>query len=176
MDANDRNAVKFRNPTTDDGAAIWRVVKNSGVLDLNSAYMYMLLAREFSDTCVVAEHDNSVVGFVTGFRPPQRPESIFLWQVGVDASMRGSGLGKRLLAAFLQSPGAHGATMLETTISPSNEASKALFGAIARELGTDIHPAEGFRSDQFPPEGDHEAEDWYFIGPFDPSAPTQLNP
>lgn len=176
MNESSSNAIHFRNPSTDDGAAVWRVVRDSGVLDLNSAYMYMLLAREFADTCVVAEHDGEVVGFVTGFRPPQRPDSIFLWQVGVDASMRGQGLGKRLLTAFLQSPGAQGATMLETTISPSNEASRALFTAIARELGTDIRAGEGFRADQFPPEGDHEAEDWYFIGPYTPSAPSQLKP
>ncbi len=176
MNSKDTSESVFRNATTDDGASMWRVVKESGVLDVNSAYMYMLLGREFGDTCVVAEHDGTVTGFVTGFRPPKRPDSIFLWQVGVDASMRGLGLGKRLLAAFLQSPGARGATMLETTISPSNEASKALFTAIARELGTDIRAAEGFRADQFPPEGDHEAEDWYFIGPYAPSAPIQLKP
>ena len=175
MNAAERKAVTFRNPQVADGAAIWRVVKDSGVLDLNSAYMYLLLAKEFGDCCVVAEHNGQVVGFVTGFRPPARTDSIFLWQVGVDASMRGQGLGKRLLAAFLQSRGAEGATMLETTISPSNEASKALFTAIARELGTGITSQDGFRTDHFPPEGDHEAEDWYFIGPFDPARPSQLS-
>lgn len=176
MSDNALKPVQFRNPTVDDGAEIWRVVKESGVLDLNSAYMYMLLAHEFSGTCVVAEHEGRVVGFVTGFRPPQRQDSIFLWQVGVDASMRGQGLGKRLLRAFLQSTGASGATMLETTISPSNDASKALFTAIARELDTAIRPTEGFREDQFPPEGDHEAEEWYFIGPYDANRPNQLKP
>ncbi|WP_290648655.1 diaminobutyrate acetyltransferase [Aquisalimonas sp.] len=174
MSVNDTKSVSFRNPSLEDGAAIWRVAKDSGVLDLNSAFMYMLLAKEFGDTCIVAEHADEVVGFVTGFRPPQRPGSIFLWQVGVDASMRGEGLGVQLLTAFLQSPGARGATMLETTIAPSNEASQALFTAIARDLGTDIVSGEGLRADHFPPEGDHEAEDWYYIGPFDPARPSQL--
>lgn len=166
----------FRNTELADGAAIWRVVRDSGVLDLNSAYMYMLLAQEFADTCVVAEEHGTVVGFVTGFRPPTRPDHVFLWQVGVAAGMQGRGLGKRLVAAFLQSPGAARARMLETTISPSNEASRALFTAIARDLGTGIESTRGFAAEDFPTEGDHEAEDWFHIGPLDPAAVQQLNP
>ncbi|MCC5859364.1 MAG: diaminobutyrate acetyltransferase [Ectothiorhodospiraceae bacterium] len=166
--------MALRNARLEDGAGIWQVVRDSGVLDLNSAYMYLLLAKDFGDTCVVAEHADRITGFVTGYRPPRRPDSIFLWQVGVDASMRGQGLGKRLLAAFLQSPGAQGATMLETTISPSNEASKALFGAIARELGTEMRVTEGFTESHFP-EGGHEAEELYLIGPYTAARANQLN-
>ncbi len=166
--------ITLRNARLEDGAGIWQVVKDSGVLDLNSAYMYLLLAKDFGDTCVVAEHAGRITGFVTGYRPPKRPDSIFLWQVGVDASMRGQGLGKRLLAAFLQSPGAQGATMLETTISPSNEASKALFGAIARELGVEMHVTEGFTESHFPT-GGHEAEELYLIGPYTAARANQLN-
>ncbi|MCC5809984.1 MAG: diaminobutyrate acetyltransferase [Ectothiorhodospiraceae bacterium] len=165
--------ISFRNTRLEDGAAIWRVVRDSGVLDLNSAYMYLLLAKDFGSTCVVAEHEGRVTGFVTGYRPPGRPDSVFLWQVGVDASMRGQGLGKRLVSAFLQSPGAKGATMLETTISPSNEASRALFAAIARELGTETRVTEGFKESHFP-EGGHEAEELYLIGPYTPASANQL--
>ena len=168
--------VRIRTATTDDGAGIWRVVRDSGVLDLNSAYLYMLLGREFGETCVVAEHAGTITGFVTGFRPPRRPESLFTWQIGVAESMRGLGVGRRLLAAFLQAPGAAGATLLETTISPSNTASRALFTALARDIGAHIESGEGFRADQFPAEGDHEAEDWFRIGPLDPARISQLQP
>ncbi|WP_301289324.1 diaminobutyrate acetyltransferase [Natronocella acetinitrilica] len=169
-----RATLRFRTPNVADGAAIWRLVKESGVLDVNSAYMYLLLAKDFADTCIVAEQDNHLAGFVTGYRPPARPGSIFLWQVGVAAEARGQGLGKRLLAAFLQAPGARGATMLETTISPSNAASKALFSAVARDLGTEIKATECFREDHFP-EGGHEAEELYLIGEFEPARVDQLN-
>ena len=173
LPASSQDGITFRNPTVEDGGSMWRVVRDSGVLDLNSAYMYLLLAKDFGDTCVVAEHAGSVVGFVTGYRPPHRPASIFLWQVGVDASMRGRGVGKRLLAAFLNSDGARGASMLETTISPSNEASRALFSAVARDLETDIRTTTCFTEDHFPEAG-HEAEELYFIGPFDPDRPHEL--
>ncbi len=164
----------FRTTTTDDGGAIWRLVRDSGVLDVNSAYMYLLLAKDFADTCVVAEDGDELLGFVTGYRPPQRPESIFLWQVGVSAAARGRGLGKSLLAAFLRTPGARGARLLETTISPSNDASRALFTAVARDLGASIDLTEGFRADHFP-EGGHEAEELYRIGPIDPPRLSQLD-
>src|SRR5699024_2622490 len=78
--------IIFRTPTVADGAGIWRIVQESGVLDLNSAYMYLLLSKDFADTCIVAERDNQLVGFATGYRPPKRPDSIFLWQIGIDAA------------------------------------------------------------------------------------------
>ncbi|MCK8514890.1 diaminobutyrate acetyltransferase [Methylonatrum kenyense] len=169
-------SIKFRSPTIADGAEMWRVVTDSGVLDPNSCYMYLLLCKDFADTCVVAEHEGRVVGFVTGYRPPTRPDAIFLWQVGVDAAMRGCGLGKRLLAAFLQSSGAAGAARLETTISPSNEASKALFASVARSIGADMTVATGFTEADFPADGNHEAEELYLIGPLDPTRTEQLSP
>lgn len=172
MQGNETEIV-FRTPTAIDGGGMWKVVKESGVLDLNSAYLYLLLAKDFAQTCVVAESGGEIVGFVTGYRPPERPDSIFLWQVGVDASMRGKGMGKRLLKAFLASPGARGATMLETTISPSNTASRALFTSVARELDTDMRVTEGFTEAHFPT-GGHEAEELYLIGPYDPARINQL--
>ena len=173
-DTETQNVPRIRTTRMEDGARIWRLVRDSGVLDVNSAYMYLLLAKDFADTCVVAEDDEQLLGFVTGYRPPARPASVFLWQVGVAEAGRGQGLGKHLLAAFLRTPGARGAKLLETTISPSNEASKALFAAVARDLGVGIRVTEGFREDIFPESG-HEAEEFYEIGPFAPARVHELN-
>ncbi len=155
--------IVFRPPSLEDGAAIHRVVQRTGVLDVNSCYLYLLLSEEFADTCVVAEEAGQLLGFVTGVRLPRRPDSIFLWQVGVDPQAQGLGLGKRLLRAFLESPGAESARALETTISPSNAASQALFQAIARERGAQITVSPYFREDHFP--AGHEAEEHYHIAP-----------
>lgn len=159
----------IRQPTVDDGGAIWRVVKESDVLDLNSSYLYLLLTKDFADTCVVAEIDGELVGFVTGYRPPARREVLFLWQVGILPSMQGRGLGKQLVTRFLDSPGAQGATLLETTVAPSNTASQALFQAIARQLGVECRISPCFRAGQFPEPG-HEDEELYRIGPLPQSA------
>jgi len=164
----DPDEITIRQARGGDGAGMWCVVRDAGVLDLNSSYLYLLQVRDFADTCVVAETAGEVVGFVTGYRRPSRPSSIFLWQVGMLTAMQGRGLGKRLVRAFLKSPGARGATTLETTITPSNSASRGLFRAIARELGAEcnVHPC--FTADLFPESG-HEDEELFEIGPLDPA-------
>lgn len=159
--------ITIRIVTPEDGAAIWELVRDSKVLDLNSAYLYLLLCRDFSNTCVIAERNGEVVGFVTGYRPPDAADVIFLWQIGVAGSVRGEGLGKRLVKAFLDAPGARGAHTLETTVSPSNQASLALFNSIARDLGATMTQVDGFTADAFPATTGmaHEAEDRYRITP-----------
>ena len=165
--------ITFRNPRINDGAAIWRLVRDSGALDVNSSYLYLLLCKDFSETCIIAEDDGQLLGFVSGYRPPGRENAIFLWQVGVGAKARGRGLGKRLVNAFLHSAGARGAAYLETTVSPSNEASRALFRAIARDLDTEYTVSICFTESQFP-EGGHEAEELFRIGPYQLKEPNPL--
>jgi L-2,4-diaminobutyric acid acetyltransferase len=171
---NKDDTIVFRNPVIDDGAAIWNLVSASGVLDPNSPYLYLLLCKDFADTCIVAMRDDQLMGFATGYRPPHRENVIFLWQVGVDAAARGQGLGKRLVAHFLRNDGARGASVLETTVAPSNEASRALFRGIARDLdaGCDVQPC--FRASQFPGAG-HEDEELFRIGPYDLTRPNRLH-
>ena len=47
--------VVLRAAEAADGPAIWKLVRDSRVLDLNSLYSYLLICRHFGDTCVVAE-------------------------------------------------------------------------------------------------------------------------
>ncbi|MEX0382136.1 diaminobutyrate acetyltransferase [Spiribacter sp. 1M153] len=167
--------IRLRSPNADEGGAMWSVARDTQTLDLNSSYLYMLLARDFADTCVIAEHEGRIVGFASGYRRPRHPEVVFLWQVGIRPRLQGQGLGKRLIAAFLRQPGADRASMLETTIAPDNEASRALFQSMARELDTDCQISPCFRAEDFPDNG-HSAEELFTIGPYRPSALNQLAP
>lgn len=155
----------FRNPEKADGADIWALVKKTGVLDLNSAYSYLMLGEYFSDTCVVAERKGKIVGFVSGFIPQDRPDTVFVWQVGVADSERGRGLAKQLLRQLLGSEACGDVHYLESTVTPSNTASTRLFRAIARELHTSCVIDDGFHEDLFPGEC-HETERLFRIGPF----------
>lgn len=150
-----------------DGGAVWRLVEESGVLDVNSSYAYLLWCRQFGSTSVVAELDDEIVGFVTGFRPPENPEVIFVWQVGVDASMRGRGLAKRLLRELVALPGCAGVTHMETTVTPSNAPSRALFRSFARAMEAEVKVGPYLTEDLFPDQG-HEEEELFRIGPFAP--------
>lgn len=164
----------FRHPTAEDGAAIWRLVRDSGVLDLNSSYCYLMMGQYFANSCMVAVDDTAepgqtqpLAGFVIGFRPPQDAKTLFIWQVAVDASQRGKGIGSRLLQELLHSPVNSDVRMIEATISPSNTASQALFKAAAAKLDAEFTKTPLFPAEWFPGDSDeHEAEDRYRVGPF----------
>src|SRR2546426_608548 len=85
-------------PRVEDGAAIWRIARDSQALDLNSSYSYLLWCRDFAATSVVARAaDGEPVAFVTGYIRPDRPETLVVWQVAVDHAHRGRGLAGALL-------------------------------------------------------------------------------
>jgi len=157
--------IHIRHPTIADGAAIWQLVEQDGTLDRNSAYMYLLLCQQFSDYCAVAEDNGELLGFVTGLRTYDKPDTWFLWQVGVSPQARGKGLAKRLLHFVLKSSASSGVMFLDTTVSPSNEASRALFDGVARRLTTQLQEYELLKVEHFPGNG-HEAEPLLRIGPF----------
>lgn len=157
------NEVTFRRARRSDGKAIHALVERAGTLEANTAYCYLLLADHFGSTSVVAEVDGEIVGTVVGYRPPSRPDALFVWQVGVDSSMRGRGLGLGLLRAFTRTPGARGARVLQATVAPSNVPSNKLFSAFARSLEATLKVSEGYPSSLFP-EG-HEDERLITIHP-----------
>lgn len=143
---------------------MWQFIADHGGLELNTAYAYLVLADDFTDTCVVAEEDDQVVGFVLGYRPPTRPDTLFVWQVGVAPSHRGQGLARRLIIDLLERH-APDVRFLESTVTPSNTASRRLFRSIAEHRGTTCDVSAYLTEDLFPEEG-HEAEDKFRIGPF----------
>ncbi|WP_305091897.1 diaminobutyrate acetyltransferase [Prescottella sp. R16] len=157
------DAVKFRQPQISDGVRLWEIAKDSQVLDLNSSYAYLLWCRDFRDTSIVATVDDTVVGFVTGYVRPEVPATLMVWQVAVDENHRGHGLAGRMLSSLLDHVALQGVWKLETTISPGNDASVALFTSVAHRRGCTITKQELFSPNDFP--DGHEAEDLYTISP-----------
>lgn len=147
----------MRCPTPEDGPAVTALIAASPPLDANSAYCNLLQCSDFADTCVIAEKGGEIVGWVSGYRPPSHPDRIFVWQVAVDKSARGLGLGGRMLDELISRPAVRGATILTTTVTAANEASWALFQAFARR-----HDARLTRSRRFEREahfaGAHDTE------------------
>ncbi|MCX6472049.1 MULTISPECIES: diaminobutyrate acetyltransferase [Rhodococcus] len=156
------DAVLFRSPQIDDGVRLWEIARDSKVLDLNSSYAYLLWCRDFSATSIVAEVDGRVVGFVSGYTRPSAQETLFVWQVAVDEDQRGKAIAARMLSDLMDRTAPLGVTHLETTISPDNEASIALFTALARRREVPIARQTLFSPNDFP--DGHEAEDLYTIG------------
>ena len=140
---------------------------NRPYVGLNSRYTYFLLARDFEETCLVALHGDKIVAFSSGYIPPSRKDTFFSWEVVVDKDFRGNGLQRILLLHQLK---AAGAKYLETTVNPSNTASKNSFLILARMLDAELHESILFSEEDFEGDG-HEAEILYRIGPFSTDNP-----
>lgn len=158
--------VSMRRPTPADGPGLAALVRACPPLDPNTPYCYALLGEHFADTCAVAAIDGELVAFVSGYRPPRRPYTLFVWQVGVHPDWRGHGLAARLLDTLAARAWWPEITWLETTIGPSNRASARLFVGFAERRGVPVHVLPGYPAEWFPPP--HEAEPLYRIGPFRP--------
>lgn len=135
------------------------------MLDVNSLYCYLLLCSHFASTSVVAELQGEAVGFTTGYRLPDRPEVLFVWQIGVDQSARGKGLAASMLESLLDRDGCAEVRFIEATVTPANAASKALFHSLARRFGTACVETPCFSEEVFGAEA-HEVENLLRIGPF----------
>lgn len=159
--------IRLRPPTCDDAATLWQVARDGG-LDLNSPYAYLLLCRDFTETCLVAEDAAGVVGFVTGYRPPRRPDVVFVWQVAVDPTARRQGVAGTLVNGLVASAEQRGARYLEATVTRSNQASQRLFESVAAEWSAPLSERTLFDADAFPG-ADHAAEILYRIGPLLPA-------
>ncbi|MFF1642252.1 diaminobutyrate acetyltransferase [Streptomyces sp. NPDC058246] len=162
------DGLRIDRPEVADGAALWRIAKDSGNLDLNSSYSYLLWCRDFAGTSAVArDAAGAPVGFVTGYVRPERPGTLLVWQVAVDSTYRGRGLAAALLdglTARVAKESGHGLSTVETTITPGNTASERLFTSYARRHGASVEREVLFRTEQFP-DGPHDAEVLYRIGP-----------
>ena len=153
-------------PSVADGPAIWRIAKESGTLDLNSSYSYLLWCRDFAATSAVARtEDGEPVGFVTGYVRPDAPHTLLVWQVAVDAAHRGRGLAAALLDGLTARLAADRAlTTVETTVTPGNTASERLFTSYAARHGAAVTRGVLFGAGLFP-DGPHDPEVLYRIGP-----------
>ncbi|MFD2670011.1 diaminobutyrate acetyltransferase [Marinicrinis sediminis] len=157
--------IQFRAPRAEDGAKIWGLVKETGVLDVNSPYSYMMLGEFFSDTCAVAEVDGEVAGFVSGFIPPEKEDTLFVWQIAVDNKQQGKGIATSLIEEVVNRPDHHNLQYVEATISPSNQPSTRLFHRLSRQWNTEIQTESCFPADYFPEGQQHEEENMYRVGP-----------
>lgn len=150
--------VSFRRPTLDDGLDIHNLIAASPPLDLNSVYSYYLFGAHFSDTSIVAEADGKPVGFISAYRVPQRPDTLFVWQVVVHRALRGQRIASRMLESLLARFTKGELRFVEATVNPSNLASRGLFERLAKSRGTPLQECEFLDAAAFGSTAEHEPE------------------
>ncbi|RDH78082.1 diaminobutyrate acetyltransferase [Mycolicibacterium moriokaense] len=158
----------LRPPIEADAIAMHRLVAETGVLDLNSTYTYLLMATDFAATSIVADRDGDLCGLITGYHPPTRPEVLFVWQVAVADVARGTGLASTMLDSLVrrvrESRNGHPVTV-EATVAPGNSASRALFGGFARRHRVPMIEEPCFSAEHLDVHLEHEDEPILRIGP-----------
>ena len=158
--------ISLRIPVPEDGAPIHNLIRKSAFLDDNSLYCYLVIATHFSQTSVVATMGDDLVGVVTGYSPPQQPDTLFVWQVAVDTLAQKRGLAGRMLRELIRRDACKDVHYVETTVTADNQASRAMFQSLARRLDCDINESEMFdREKHFL--NLHDSEYKLRIGPFD---------
>lgn len=156
--------ITYRQPSLEDGAEIWRMVEESGNLDRDSGYAYVMVARNFAATSVVAEVDGQAVGMLTAYPLPQDPSRLFVWQVTVRDSYRKQGIASGMLDHLLQRDEVAGVRWVEATIVPGNTAAEALFRSLAARLECPVKETEAFADELFG-DAEHKIERLFIVGP-----------
>jgi L-2,4-diaminobutyric acid acetyltransferase len=162
---------KIRNIKMDDVKEVFKLLEaNRPYVGLNSRYTYLLLARDFSETCLVAEYEGKIVAFSSGYIPPNRRDTFFNWEVVVHENYRGNGLQKILLIKqIIESK----VKYFEATVNPSNQTSRRNFHQLAQLLNTTCTECPLFSEEDFENDG-HEAEVLFRVGPISQVAAGKL--
>lgn len=144
--------------------ALHTLVRDCPPLDTNSSYCNLLQCSHFQDTSIAATCDGEVLGSVTGYRIPDRPDTLFIWQVAVHPKARGQGLARRMLCKLHDRLSKLGVRFIETSITPDNTASWRLFTGFATEQEAEMQRSVMFeQSLHF--QNAHDTEYLLRIGP-----------
>lgn len=150
-------------PTTADGPLMWELARDAGSLDVNSRYAYLLWGRDFAATSVVARSGDRLAGFMTAYRRPDAPDTLFVWQVAVGPDFRRRGLASRMLDHLVEPLRSEGVRFVESTVTPDNKASMHLFESFAKANGADLTRDVLFSEHELG--SDHGPEVLHRIGP-----------
>lgn len=131
------NQIRYRHPKAIDAEDISALVAACPPLDNNSVYSTLLLCTDFAQTCIVAEQEGEVLGWVSGYMVPNQADCFFVWQVAVADAARGCGLGAKMIAQLVARQEG-GVRSLRTTVTKSNTASRRMFYRIASQFDADV--------------------------------------
>jgi len=161
----------LRAPLPEDGVAVNQLVERCTPLDPNSLYCNLLQCSHFSNTSIAAFLKDELVGFISGYCVPEKPNTLFIWQVAVDESARGIGLAGKMITNLLERESCKSVDYIETTITEENQASWRLFEGVARRLKVEIKRSIMFDKATHL-NNEHASEVLVKIGPLSGQLPT----
>ncbi len=163
--SSEQAVVTYRPPVTEDGAEVFKLVSRCPPLDPNSMYCNLLQCSHFAATSVAAVSLNELVGFVSGYLLPERPDTLFIWQVAVDETVRGQGVASAMVNDILMRPQCSDVRYLETSITEANKGSWALFRRLGQQWRTELNVSVMFDCERHF-DNAHDTEMLVRVGPF----------
>lgn len=124
-----------------DGVAVHDLIRACPPLDINSLYCNLLHCTHFASTCAIAiaaADGESVQGWLSAYRPPSEPETLFVWQVAVAPAARRRGLAHDLLGDVLAREACRGVVRVGASVTATNVASLGFFESFARRRGSHV--------------------------------------
>lgn len=161
----------LRKPRDRDGMALNRLIEACPPLDPNSVYCNLLQCSHFAQTSAIAELEGRIMASAVAYPIPDKPSTLFVWQIAVHPDARGRGLAIKLLNEILRRPECAHFTAVETTITTCNQASWQVFRKLAKSLDAAFCYADHFSRDTHF-DGQHASEQLITIGPIRRTAKT----
>ncbi len=161
---NSTSQINIRPPEARDGNNVYELIANSPPLDINSRYCNLLQCHHFSETSALADDPEGIAGFVSGYLVPDKPGTLFIWQVAVARRARGQGLAARLIQHILRRPACDNVQFIRTTITADNKPSWRLFEKLAINLNAFTESRVLF-DEETHFQGHHGSEHLFIIGP-----------
>ncbi|UXP33360.1 diaminobutyrate acetyltransferase [Reichenbachiella agarivorans] len=155
--------IKIRKPQISDGKEIWKLIKRTGNLDLNSEYCYFMLADLYQDQCaIVTSPDHAgILGFASCLPRQEEDNTLFVWQICTDPQLQKQGMAKKMLHFILENQ-QDKVKYIQATISEDNLGSRALFTSIAKSYDAKIDKDLYIDAQDF--SNSHKSEFIYRIG------------
>ena len=157
--------INLREPRSTDGFSVHKLIAKCSPLDTNSVYCNLLQCTHFANTSVIALAEEEVAGFISGYLTPEREDTLFIWQVAVAEEARGAGLASRMIENIINRDHKNQIKYIQTTITESNQASWALFRAVASKLKAELSSEVVFDKEKHFC-GEHDSEILVTIGPY----------
>lgn len=107
-----------------------------------------LFLDHFHRTSTVAEHGDELAGFLIGFLSPSASDVAYIHFVGVNPSLRGSGLARRLYQRFFNLAQADHRTTVRAITSPINHGSIAFHTAMGFTVTGPVPDYDGPAADR----------------------------
>ena len=110
---------------------------------MESDMLSRFFLTHFRDTCLVAERDGNVAGFLIGFLSQTLVDEAYIRLIVVDPQRRGEGIGRALYERFFAIARQHGRCVIRCVTSPSNRASVAFHTRLGFAIEPQGHLVDG---------------------------------